>query len=193
MNYWVVIDHKKLGPHSLAEVLTMPLEPDTLVWHDGLPTWRQASALPELAVMFAPKEEQATAIEQEEIAASAETEEVAEADATTPVENNGFIPEPIVVSGTPARVFYDMPEAPQRPEMPQRPPTYLGWCIASILLCCMIPGIVALIYSLQVSSKYVAGDYEGSKKASERAELWLIISIVAGLVSIPFTIVANLM
>lgn len=63
------------------------------------------------------------------------------------------------------------------------PDSYLLWSILSVIFCCLIPGIVAIVYSAQVSSKYYAKDYEGSKKASERAQLWIIISIVFGVVS----------
>lgn len=76
---------------------------------------------------------------------------------------------------------------------PPKPRTYIGWSIASLLLCCWLPSIVALVYGIQVSSKYDSGDYAGAGKASERASLWLIISIVAGLVAAPFTILISMM
>ncbi|MCM1292491.1 MAG: CD225/dispanin family protein [Bacteroides sp.] len=84
---------------------------------------------------------------------------------------------------------YRMPATP----LPPKPPTYLGWSIASIILCCLIPGIVAVVYGSKVSSRYNEGDYEGAQKASERAELWLIISIVVGLVWLPFSMVLQMM
>lgn len=76
---------------------------------------------------------------------------------------------------------------------PPKPRTYLGWSIASLLLCCWLPSIVAVVYATQVSSKYDSGDYAGAEKASESASLWLIISIVTGLVSAPFTILMSMM
>lgn len=68
------------------------------------------------------------------------------------------------------------------------PPTYIAWSIVAMLLCCLIPGIVALCYSSKVSSRYSAGDYQGAQKASETACIWLIITIVCGLISFPFQI-----
>lgn len=62
------------------------------------------------------------------------------------------------------------------------PNSYLVWSILSILLCCTPLGIVALVFSLQVNSKYFAGDIEGARRASERAQLWIILSIVIGIV-----------
>lgn len=63
------------------------------------------------------------------------------------------------------------------------PPTYLAWSVAATVLCCLIPGIVAIVYSTQVSSKYYARDYEGARKASEHAQYWIIASVVLGVVT----------
>lgn len=65
---------------------------------------------------------------------------------------------------------------------PAMPSTYLVWSVIATVLCCMVPGIVAIVYSTKVSSRYFARDYEGSKKASEMAQYWIIGSIVLGLV-----------
>ncbi len=77
-------------------------------------------------------------------------------------------------------------------KIPPMPTTYFAWSIVAIFLCCMIPAIVALIYSTKVSGCYMCGDYDGAQKASKTAELWLIISITAGIVSWPFWIVMSL-
>lgn len=76
--------------------------------------------------------------------------------------------------------------APRRDAIPPKPATYLGWSIAAIICCCFIPAIVSLVYATQVSSRYDNGDYAGAQKASDMAEIWLIVSIVAGLVWAPF-------
>lgn len=62
------------------------------------------------------------------------------------------------------------------------PPTYMLWAVIATICCCMPAGIVAIIYSSSVSSKYFARDYEGAKRASENAEIWIIASIVLGIV-----------
>lgn len=63
------------------------------------------------------------------------------------------------------------------------PQTYLVWSVLATVFCCLIPGIVAIIYSTMVSSKYYAKDYEGSKKASEMAQYWIIASVVLGVIT----------
>ncbi|MDE6272548.1 MAG: CD225/dispanin family protein [Muribaculaceae bacterium] len=60
------------------------------------------------------------------------------------------------------------------------PSTYLVWSVVMTLLCCLPAGVVAIIYSCQVSSKFYAGDFAGAMRASERAQIWIIISFVLG-------------
>lgn len=75
------------------------------------------------------------------------------------------------------------------------PKTYLIWSILSMVLCCFIPGLVAVIISTSVTTKYYARDYEGARKASERTQYWIIASIVLGVVSatlyLPLTLFVN--
>lgn len=68
-------------------------------------------------------------------------------------------------------------------EVPPMPSTYLVWSIVMTVLCCFIPGIVAIIFSSQVSSRYYIGDYEGAQRASNRAQIWIIVSFVLGVLS----------
>ncbi len=63
------------------------------------------------------------------------------------------------------------------------PPTYLVWSILCTLLCCFIPGIIAIFFSSKVSSRYYAGDMEGARKSSRRAEIWIIVSFVLGMLT----------
>lgn len=63
------------------------------------------------------------------------------------------------------------------------PSTWLIWSILVTVFCCFIPGIVAIIFSSQVTSRYFAGDIEGAKRSSRNAEIWIIISVVAGVIA----------
>lgn len=77
------------------------------------------------------------------------------------------------------------PQPPAHGNMPEREPmpdTYLVWAVIITILCCLIPGIVAIIYSSSVSTKYYAGDVEGAKRASRNAQIWIIVSVVAGII-----------
>ena len=74
------------------------------------------------------------------------------------------------------------------------PPTYLIWSILTTVFCCFIPGIVAIIFSSQVSSKFYAGDIEGARKSSRLAEIWIIVSVVLGVLTatlyLPFMLIS---
>ena len=70
------------------------------------------------------------------------------------------------------------PDSPAEPI----PDTYLIWSVIITILCCLIPGIIAIIYSSSVSSKYYRGDIEGAKRASRNAQIWCIVSIVTGII-----------
>ena len=179
MDYWIAIDKKKIGPLSLSDVRSRRLDPETLVWHNGLATWCKASTLPELAGSLAGESENA----------EGGSGSAAEDHAQAPVFNMPEVPTRAAgpISSRPSYL-----ESRGPVEIPDRPTTYLGWSIAAIILCCMPPAIVALVYSLKVSSKYNEGDYAGAQKASERAEIWLIVAIVAGLVWMPFSMVLGL-
>lgn len=63
------------------------------------------------------------------------------------------------------------------------PPTYLIWSVLTTIFCCFIPGIIAIIFSSQVSTKYISGDIEGAKRASRTAEIWIIVSFVFGVLT----------
>ena len=91
-----------------------------------------------------------------------------------------FTPPPAPTSGQP----YNMQNGqPGNPNGEQMPPSYLVWSILALVFCCFPTAIVAIIYSAQVSSKFYAKDYEGAKKCSDRAQIWIIASIVLGIVS----------
>lgn len=77
------------------------------------------------------------------------------------------------------------PGAPEQPGQPtdKMPPTYLVWAVVMTVLCCLPAGIVAIIFSCQVSSKFYAGDLAGAIHASERAQIWIIVSFVLGIMT----------
>lgn len=67
---------------------------------------------------------------------------------------------------------------------PPMPPTYLWQSIVVLLLCCWPLGLPALLFAIQVSSKYNMGDYAGAQQASARAKMWTLIAFVGGLIAV---------
>jgi TM2 domain-containing membrane protein YozV len=52
VNYYVADGTTQRGPFSVEELARMALRPDTLVWHEGMPQWEPASAVPALASLL---------------------------------------------------------------------------------------------------------------------------------------------
>ena len=63
------------------------------------------------------------------------------------------------------------------------PPTYMVWSIIITVCCCLVGGIVAIVYSAQVEPAWRSGDYALAVKKSNQAKMWIIISAIIGLVS----------
>lgn len=103
-----------------------------------------------------------------------------------PVE---IIEEPQQPSPQPPRYDYNPHRHNERQHhhddrhIPAMPSTWLIWSVLVTVFCCFIPGIVAIIFSSQVSSRYYAGDYQGARRASRNAEIWIIVSFVLGVLA----------
>jgi len=67
-------------------------------------------------------------------------------------------------------------------EKPPMPENYLVWSIITTILCCWPIGIFSIINAAKVNSAYIAGDYEGSLKASSNAKKLMILNICAGVI-----------
>ena len=65
---------------------------------------------------------------------------------------------------------------------PQQLPNYLPWAIAATILCCVPTGIASIVYSSKATNAQNIGDHDAARKAADNAKLWLIISVVAGLI-----------
>lgn len=79
-----------------------------------------------------------------------------------------------------------MPQGNQASAPAERKPmpkSYLLWAILATIFCCMPAGIVAIVFSTQVSSRYFVGDEAGAEKASNRAQIWIIASIVLSIIT----------
>lgn len=50
--YYIVIDGQSAGPFEMNQLYVQKINPDTLVWRQGLPEWVKASELPELNDLF---------------------------------------------------------------------------------------------------------------------------------------------
>lgn len=205
MEYWIYLNSKKSGPYPIEQLAQMSIPPTTLVWHEGLTTWVSAVEIPELSQKYfvAPPQQSVeespvsdNQLEREpETYQKVETENELATDELIEPEREPVIEEPIdepkkVVPPifTPDSSHNDTARQsmgmPPHPDV-KCPPTYLVWAILTTLCCCQPFGVVAIIYAVNVKSKYDRGDVEGAKKNSERAALWVILAFVVGLVTLP--------
>lgn len=58
--------------------------------------------------------------------------------------------------------------------------TYLGWAIASAVLCFLPTGLVSLIFGLRVVKAVDEDRQDAARLESSRARTWLVITIVVG-------------
>lgn len=73
---------------------------------------------------------------------------------------------------------------------PQQPKNWLVESILVTIFCCLPFGIVGIINAAQVSSKYIAGDFEGSDRASKEAAKWTKIGFWIGIAVIVLYFIA---
>jgi hypothetical protein len=68
MNYYLLLNRdQRLGPLSKHQLLEAGMLESSLVWHSGLPDWKQAHEFPELVDLFAPVDTPPDLLAEEEI------------------------------------------------------------------------------------------------------------------------------
>lgn len=60
-------------------------------------------------------------------------------------------------------------------------PNHMVGAVLTTLFCCLIGGIIAIIYASQVNTKLAQGDIAGAQAASKTANTWIIINVCCGL------------
>lgn len=91
--------------------------------------------------------------------------------------------------------------APSQPYSPPPPsfgtigadiPNYLPWAIASTLLCCIPFGIVSIVFAFKANSAKAVGDLAAARNAANQAKIWLIVSVVGGLLVTMFVFLVTI-
>lgn len=59
---------------------------------------------------------------------------------------------------------------------------YMVFSILTTIFCCIPFGIIAIVYSSNVSKLIAAGDFEGASNASRNSKIWNIAALVSGIV-----------
>ncbi|MBB6121395.1 CD225/dispanin family protein [Nocardiopsis algeriensis] len=83
---------------------------------------------------------------------------------------------------------YGIPHGHGGPPPGEMPKTYLVHNILGILSCAAVAGIIGLVFSLQISGKWQAGDYAGAQDASKVAKIMGIIGLVAFVLGVLYVV-----
>ena len=60
-------------------------------------------------------------------------------------------------------------------------PSHMVGAVLTTIFCCLIGGIIAIIYASQVNTKLAQGDIAGAQAASRTAQGWIIANVIIGL------------
>lgn len=184
--YWVNIDGIQSGPISRDELANIDFNPEvTYVWHEELDDWHRIDQLSEFADIVAGKSVQQLVT-------------------PPPIPSEPSEPEMPVVPPVPSEpeepIVPPMPEIPpmlepSAPPVPSVPapseaeaPTNLVWAVIVTVMCCQITGIIAIVYGAMTSSANSAGNYEKARRYSDIAQIWVMVSIVLGLIYMPIAL-----
>lgn len=173
MKYWFILNNKQIGPIEADDLNQVDFNAKTPAWHEGLPDWIPAGQIEALRAV----------IDRREAAQWSATYNSAPAAGT-------YTAEP--------RLAAEVTPEPHRSISPvaqseERPSNYLVWAIISTLLCNLIFGVIAIIFASKVNSSFDKGDIAGARLNSERAQWFIILSIVLGVIWSPFQVALTML
>ena len=201
MKYWANINGVQHGPVEKQQLIGLGLTRDSYVWREGLEDWVMVQNFSELDDLFpvkpmadVPPTDDNTSTTAAVTPADESLAEETPADEPDEDKTPANDPVPPSIPQIPQipQQPYQQPVAPQQP-VPPCPPTNLVWGILTTVLCCQVLGIVSIVYALQVKSKYDSGDFATAQRYSDRAAMWSIAAIVAGLIVTPFVMLVQLL
>ena len=70
-------------------------------------------------------------------------------------------------------------------------PNHLVWAILATLFCCLPFGVVAIVYSSQISSHLNAGNFDAAMQSSNKARNWCLAATITGAVVFLISILAG--
>jgi hypothetical protein len=72
-----------------------------------------------------------------------------------------------------------------------RVPSYMGWAIATLILCFWPTGIVAVVYASKVGNKLAIGDVTGAQESSRKAKIWCWVTFGIAIAWIAIAIIVS--
>lgn len=71
------------------------------------------------------------------------------------------------------------------------PNTHMGWAIFTTIFCCIVTGIISIVYAAKVSKLYKQGDIVGAYQKSKLADRWANIGVLIFFLPIIVYIIAS--
>ncbi len=162
-----MLNGERRGPYSPDCLPISEMSPETPVWYDGLPGWMAAGEAPLTQQYFG---EASPEVEPHPQPAQQPPTPTAEAlQASAP---------PITAPASPTA---------QQPAE-KCPPTFLVWSILLTICCCNPVGIIPILLGASVTSNYRNNNIEAARRLSYITEWWIAITLVLGLIMLPFSI-----
>lgn len=87
---------------------------------------------------------------------------------------------------------YQYQAGPAAPAASGTVQNHLVWAILATLFCCLPFGVVAIIYSSQVSGHISAGNYDAAVQSSNKARGWCLAATITGAVVILISVLAGI-
>lgn len=184
--YYIAVDGQPTGPFSVEELRVRNIKPDTLVWAEGMSDWLQAGTVGELSTIFNPvKGDPTIAVPNMKGPQQTPYQQPQQAPYQQPQQAPYQQPQQSYGQQAPYQQPYGQQASYQQPygQQPgygQAPPSnYMVWSILVTIFCCLIGGIVAIVYSSKVNFLWAMGDQQGAYRAANTAKQWCIWSAVA--------------
>jgi hypothetical protein len=160
MEIYIIVNKEQCGPYSLEQLSRMDITPDTPIWYEGLEKWVPAGESPIVREIFAHRPSDTAS---SRTAGNVTFSQIRQ----QPTGDNATVSATATVR-------------------PAKPSTYLVGSILVTFFFNTILGLIAIFFSARVTSLYNEGNVESARHSSETAQLFIILSIVVGLVTIGF-------
>lgn len=191
MKYYIAENGQPAGPFEPNELLMHGLTVNSLVWTEGMPNWVSASQVPELMAVLTGQPVTPT---YPTGGVDTQLPQTPPYGGTQPPMPYGPSTQPTTPYGQADQPYAQPQYGPSNQQQNIMPKTWLTESVLvtvlSCLCCCnvigLITGIVSIVKANGVKTKFMAGDINGANANSSSAKMWMIVTIIIGVVSVCF-------
>lgn len=173
MNSYYYLDaaNQQQGPLDGNLLPSKGVTAQTLVWAQGMAEWTPAGQVAELQSLFAVQQP-----------AQPQYQQPAQPQYQQPAQPQYQQPAQPQYQQYAQQPQYAQGPQPGQPGFQPKPDNYLVWAILSTICCCLVTGIISIVYSSKVDGLYAAGQYAEAQAAANSAKKWAIGGAIAAAV-----------